>query len=154
MTVPGASHASAATNAAVSNRPPRLVLVVLPFENATGNGALDDWQQTLPALVRSCLGSAEGVRVPGWKKLEPSLTGVGWADTKAVDPEWARQVARDLKAGFALWGSFQLQTNGWAPPLADGALSHSRRTCRRPTACRGFQSGEDTAIRDTPVTDG
>ncbi len=114
MAVPDTSHASAATNAAASNRPPPLVVVVLPFANATGNPAMDDWQQALPALVRSCLRSAECASVPGWKKLEPSLTKAGWTDAKAVDPEWARQVARDVKAGFALWGSFQLQPDGWA----------------------------------------
>jgi hypothetical protein len=107
-------HPLAAAEPATSNRPPRLVVAVLPFENATGDAALDDWRRALPTLMRSCLGSAEFLSLPGWKKIEPSLTHAGWTDAKALEPEVARQVAHDLKAGFAVWGSFQRQTNGWA----------------------------------------
>ena len=124
----------AATDVASSNRPPRLVVAVLPFENATGDAALDDWRQVLPALVRSCLGGAEFTSVPGWKKIQPSLVRAGWIDVKAVDAALACQVARELKANFAVWGSFRRQTNRWAvdakvlPADADAAVQDIRLT--------------------------
>ena len=97
-----------------SNLPSRLVVAVLPFENATGDAALDDWRPALPVLVRTCLGGAECVSLPRWKELQPSLARAGGTATKAVDGAMVRQVARELKANFAVWGSVQRLTSGWA----------------------------------------
>ncbi len=104
----------AATDVASSNLPPQLVVAVLPFQNATGDAAQADWQQALPALIRSCLGGAELVSVPGWKKVQPALARAGWTATNAVDEALARQSARDLKAHVAVWGRFRRESNSWA----------------------------------------
>ncbi len=96
-----------------SNFPPRLVVAVLPFENATGNAAQDDWREALLALVRTCLGGAEFTSCPRWKKIQPSLLHAGWTSTNAMDASLARQVARELNANIVVWGSFRRQTNGW-----------------------------------------
>jgi TPR repeat protein len=103
----------AATDVASSNHPPRLVVAVLPFENATGDAARDDWRLALPALVRSCLGAAEFTSTPGRKKTQASLVRAGWTATNAVDATLARRVAGELKANVAVWGSFRRQRNGW-----------------------------------------
>ena len=110
---PWATRLHAAADGASSNPPPRLVVAVLPFENATGDTACNDWRLAFPALVRSCLGGADSMSLPGGKKLQPVLERSDWTDAKAVDATLARQVARELKAGFAVWGSFQRRTNGW-----------------------------------------
>jgi thioredoxin-like negative regulator of GroEL/TolB-like protein len=104
----------AAVEVVPSNLPSRLVVAVLPFENATGDAALDDCRQAFPVLVRSCLGGAECVNLPRGKELQPSLARAGWTATKAVDAALASQVARELKANFAVWGSVQRLPSGWA----------------------------------------
>ena len=95
-------------------KPQALRIVVLPFQNATGEAALDDWRQALPALVRSCLDRAEFTRIPRWKTIQPALVRAGWTTTTTIDAKLARQMAQELKADVAVWGSFRHLTNGWA----------------------------------------
>ena len=94
--------------------PPTIGVVVLPFQNATGDDAWDDWRQSLPALVRSCLDQAEFTRIPRWKTIQPALVRAGWTTTTTVDAKLARQMAQELKADVVVWGSFRHLTNGWA----------------------------------------
>ena len=103
---------------AVEPQPPSelqtLRIVVLPFQNTIGAAAGEDWQQALPALVRSYLTLAEFPRNPGWKQIQPPLERAGWTAARAVDVKLARQIAQELNANVAVWGSFRHLTNGWA----------------------------------------
>ena len=94
--------------------PPTIGVVVLPFQNATGDPAWDDWRQALPALVRTYLNWAEFTRITSWQKFQPALVRAGWTNTTAIDAKLARQIAQELKADVAVWGSFRHLTNGWA----------------------------------------
>ena len=111
---PAPSRIWAAEQLAPPNFLPQLVVAVLPFENATGEAAWDDWRQALPALIRSCLGEVEFVSAPGWRKVQQSLVRAGWTATNAVDAALARQLARDLRAHGAVWGQVRRTSNGWA----------------------------------------
>ncbi len=64
--------------------------------------------------MRSYLNGAEFTSIPGWKKLQPALVRAGWTAASAGDAKLARQIARELNADVAVWGSFRRQTNGWA----------------------------------------
>jgi len=94
--------------------PPAIVVVVLPFQNATGDDAWDVWRQSLPALVRLCLDQAEFARIPRWKTIQRALVRAGWTTTTTVDAKLARQMAQELKADVVVWGSYRHLTNGWA----------------------------------------
>lgn len=52
------SVALAQTNSTPASQQPRLHIAVLPFGNATGDPAWDDWERALPSQIRSCLGEA------------------------------------------------------------------------------------------------
>lgn len=113
----GASFAVAAAESPPKEppaAPPTIGVVVLPFQNATGEAAWDDWRQAVPALVRSCLDRAEFTRIPSWKTIQPALMRAGWTNTTTIDAKLARQMAQELKADVAVWGSFRHLTNGWA----------------------------------------
>ncbi|MCF7734476.1 MAG: hypothetical protein K9N23_22525 [Akkermansiaceae bacterium] len=91
-----------------------LRIVVLPFHNATGDAAWDAWRQALPALVRMRLNGAEFTRIPGWKTIQPALVHAGWTAAGAMDAKLARQLAQELNADVAVWGSFRHLPEGWS----------------------------------------
>lgn len=111
--LPVASQVSAADPVASTNFPPRLVVAVLPFDNEKGDSALEDWQEALPALVRSCLWEAEFISGPDGQDTKAGLQRVGWAATNSVDETLARKAALVLRANVVVWGSFRRETNGW-----------------------------------------
>lgn len=98
---------SAATNV------PTFRVVVLPFHNATGDTNWDDWQLALPALIRDNFEGAKFTSVIGREKTRQALEGSGWVAGQEVDAKLADNVALDLSAKIAIWGSFQRQSNQW-----------------------------------------
>ena len=98
---------SAATNVQT------LRIVVLPFQNATGDTNWDDWQLALPVLIRRNFDGAKFTSFIGGEKTRQALKRAGWVAGHNVDAKLAGQVARDLRAKIAIWGSFQRQSNQW-----------------------------------------
>ena len=90
-----------------------LRVVVLPFQNATGDTNWNDWQLALPALIRANLNGAKFTSIIGREKTSQALKRAGWVAGQEVDAKLAGQVALDLRAKIAIWGSFQHQNNQW-----------------------------------------
>jgi tetratricopeptide (TPR) repeat protein len=91
---------------------PRVRVLVLPFENATGDPAWNDWEMALPSLTRACLDQAGQMDVLRWDRVKSTLKRVGW-NTAQSDEKLAREIATELKASVIVWGRFQRQTNQW-----------------------------------------
>jgi len=94
-------------------RRPQWAVAVLPFENRTGDAALDDWRQALPTSVRSCLGRADSTRTPGRETIQSALQRSDWTAGNAVDTALARRVARAANATVAVWGRYRRQGDSW-----------------------------------------
>jgi tetratricopeptide (TPR) repeat protein len=90
-----------------------LRVVVLPFQNATGDTNRDDWQLALPSLIRANFDSVKFTFVIGREKTRQALKRAGWVAGREVDAKLAGQVALDLGAKIAVWGSLQRQSNQW-----------------------------------------
>jgi Flp pilus assembly protein TadD/TolB-like protein len=90
-----------------------LRIVVLPFHNATGDTNWDDWQLALPALMRAKFSNVKYTSVIGREKTRQALNRAGWVAGQGLDAKLADQVALDLRAQIAIWGSFQRQSNQW-----------------------------------------
>ncbi len=87
-----------------------LRIAVLPFGNASGNAALDDWQQAWPGLVRTFLKEATPLEAPNSKRIKPALERGGW-DAQNSGEATARSIAFDLKAKVVVWGRITRRTN-------------------------------------------
>jgi hypothetical protein len=98
---------SAATNVQT------LRIVVLPFQNATGDTNWNDWRLALPALIRANFDGVKFTSVVGGEKTRQALKLAGWVAGQEVAAKLAGQVALDLRAKIAVWGSFQRQSNQW-----------------------------------------
>lgn len=90
----------------------KIRLVVLPFQNATGDTNWNDWQQALPSLVRSCLDSVGFMEVVRWEKIQPVLKQ-HFTNIVQPDAAQARQVAQALNANVLVGGRYFRQTNHW-----------------------------------------
>jgi len=97
--------------------PPRLVVAVLPFENRTGDSALDDWQQALASLVRPCLERADSTRTPGRDTIQSALKRSDWTAGNGVDTAQALDLAREAKANVIVWGRYRRQGDDWTADL-------------------------------------
>lgn len=93
--------------------PPTIRIVVLPFQNATGEAAWDDWREALPSTTRLCLNTAEFTEVSGGKAIQAARGRVAVDADKPLDAQLAGQIARELEADVVVWGSFARQSNGW-----------------------------------------
>src|SRR5688572_30457126 len=87
-----------------------LRIAVLPFGNASGNAALDDWQQAWPGLVRTFLKEATPLEAPNSKRIKPALERGGW-DAQNSGEAAARSIAFDLKANVVVLGRITRRTN-------------------------------------------
>src|SRR5262245_27013518 len=112
FTLPLAGVLSAAWQPA-PKPPPAIRVVVLPFQNATGEAEWDDWCHALAFQVRSCLNMAEFTEVVGGDTTRKAIVRAGGEAGKAADIKLVRQVAGDFNADFAVWGSFRRRTNEW-----------------------------------------
>ena len=104
------------TSASETEPRPLMRIAVLPFQNGTGDAALDDWQHALPGLTRLFLKDAASFNVRGWKQIQPVLKHSGW-NAKTNDAELARQIATDLKSSVVVWGQFVWRTNACVADL-------------------------------------
>src|SRR5262245_39556885 len=108
-----ASASFAADITSTSAPPSQLRVVILPFQNLSGDADLDDWCHALPSGVRGRLDTAEFTEVVGTDTMLKAMKRVGADTSKPPDAKLARQVASDLNAAVAVWGGFRRRTNEW-----------------------------------------
>ncbi len=102
-----------AAQPAPSNRAPRLVVAVLPFKNATGDGSLEHWSDGFDDLLAGRLAWAQRVHVRGWSDVRSALTNAGWAPGQPGDAKLASQVASQLEVDAILWGEYSRPGGEW-----------------------------------------
>ena len=96
----------------VTNVQPTRV-VVLPFQNATGDTNWNDWQWALPSLVRAYFHEAESTFVVAREKTKVALKRTGWVTGQKLDASLARRVAQEMNASVVVWGGFKRQNSHW-----------------------------------------
>ncbi|HLP77564.1 MAG TPA: tetratricopeptide repeat protein, partial [Candidatus Paceibacterota bacterium] len=125
------SESSALAQTASSSsdsKPSRVRVLILPFENATGDPAWNDWERALPSLLRSCLNSAPRSDVLRWEKVKEVTTRTGWKPASPNDKA-ALEIAAELNANVIIWGKFLRKTNEW---IVQAKLAFTN-TMARPT---------------------
>ena len=105
-----AAQSSATTNS-------MLRVLLLPFENGTGDTNWDDWREALPVLARSNMRGALRISLAGREYAQESLRRQGWTAGVAITTNSARQLALDTRAGIAVWGKFQREKKQWIAEL-------------------------------------
>jgi hypothetical protein len=68
-----ASLLAAAGPPAPDHQPRPIRILVLPFSNASGDAAWDDWAYALPANIRSCLVASELTELPDVQELQAAM---------------------------------------------------------------------------------
>lgn len=100
------------TNAGEVTALPRLTVVVLPFNNLSGDAAIDEWGEALPSLVRMCLEGAPYTRTLRPQATESAVQRLEEGGVMAVDA--ALELARDTRANAIVWGGYRRLGDGWA----------------------------------------
>ncbi len=109
----------------VSNR---VVIAILPFEDATDDPNLGPWRYMAAGLVKDQLASIKSLRIRSEEAAKYGLRKVGLSPGDAIDPNDARAVGEQIEAQRVVWGrcrnvAGQLHVEAWTLNVATNALS-------------------------------
>src|SRR6185369_7924473 len=111
-TKPAASGRSAS-----ADKPEKPVIVVLPFQNQTGDAAHDYWQQAAQSIALGTLGSIRALEVREFEAVAFGMEKVGCTAGSPISVAQARAIAQKLDADHVVWGSFHQANQGWQMEL-------------------------------------
>lgn len=136
-------------DAPTGKTPLRLRIVVLPFENASRDAALDDWQPAWPGLVRTFLKEATSLEAPGSKRIKPALERAGW-NSQSHGADAARSITLDLGANVVVWGRITGRTNVCAATFSVLKIGSTNRPVQMEIVSSNWVAlAESTAVRLT-----
>jgi TolB-like protein len=91
----------------IRNNEGKISIVVLPFENLTGDTSLNWFERGISSLIINGLGASKELSVLDDQTLFDLTGGKGQVFTTALSPSKAREVAVKARSGTYITGSFQ-----------------------------------------------
>ncbi len=89
----------------------KISIAVMPFENLTGDTTLKFFQRGMSSLIINGLGNSSELAVCDDQTTFEAIDGMKQVYTAGFSPSTAREVARKVKAGTYISGSFQGREN-------------------------------------------
>jgi eukaryotic-like serine/threonine-protein kinase len=102
---PGLNHNNSA-GAVAEAKGPELSLAILPFQNTSGDPALDQWGSNLADMLTTAVGQSAHLRIVSPDRLHQVLTDLRVTSGTAVDSSMLTNVAKFSNADTLVWGKF------------------------------------------------
>jgi serine/threonine protein kinase/tetratricopeptide (TPR) repeat protein len=85
---------------------PELSLAILPFQNSTGDAALDQWGSNLADMLTSAVGQSAHLRIVSPDRLHQVLTDLRITAGTPFDPNTIANIAKFSSADTIVWGKY------------------------------------------------
>ena len=92
---------------AIRDQGGKISIAVMPFENLTGDTTLNWFQRGISSLIINGLGNSPELAVLDDQTMFEAMEGMNQVYTAGISPSLAKEVAKKVKAGTYISGSFQ-----------------------------------------------
>ncbi|MGB2668002.1 MAG: tetratricopeptide repeat protein [Candidatus Acidiferrum sp.] len=97
---PGSSGATAEAKG------PEVSLAILPFQNSSGDPALDQWGSNLADMLTTAVGQSAHLRIVSPDRMHQVLTDLRFTPGTAFDPSILSNIAKFSNADTMVWGKY------------------------------------------------
>jgi eukaryotic-like serine/threonine-protein kinase len=85
---------------------PEVSLAILPFQNSSGDPALDQWGSNLADMLTTAVGQSAHLRIVSPDRMHQVLTDLRFTPGTAFDPSILSNIAKFSNADTMVWGKY------------------------------------------------
>ena len=85
---------------------PEVSLAILPFQNSSGDAALDQWGSNLADMLSTAVGQSAHLRIVSPDRMNQVLTDLKVTPGTSIDPSTIANIAKFSNADTIVWGKF------------------------------------------------
>ncbi|MGB2633868.1 MAG: tetratricopeptide repeat protein [Candidatus Acidiferrum sp.] len=85
---------------------PEVSLAILPFQNSSGDPALDQWGANLADMLTTAVGQSAHLRIVSPDRMHQVLTDLRFTPGTAFDPSLLSNIAKFSNADTMVWGKY------------------------------------------------
>ena len=102
----GVFHSGSPGATAEAAKGPELSLAILPFQNSSGDAALDQWGANLADMLTTAVGQSAHLRIVSPDRLHQVLTDLQFTPGTQFDPTFISNIAKFSNADTVVWGKY------------------------------------------------
>ncbi len=102
----GVFHSGSPGATAEAAKGPELSLAILPFQNSSGDAALDQWGANLADMLTTAVGQSAHLRIVSPDRLHQVLTDLKFTPGTQFDPTFIANIAKFSNADTVVWGKY------------------------------------------------